>query len=77
MSKTKVVFRKFPEGDVIALFPDYPYSPQGGIWSYQHIGQHGEASPSLIEEFQPASPEEYADLLEELQSIGYNLKVLK
>lgn len=64
-----VVFRKFPDGDVIALFPNERYGKY--IMSYEHIGQHSEASPALIDELEPATEVEYADLLDELKRIGY------
>ena len=76
--KTKVIFRKFRNGDVIALFPqiagscaDYGCSMQ----SYMHIGQHGAADCVTITK--PAIPEEYADLKSELEGIGYELKIVK
>lgn len=76
---TKVVFRKFKEGDVIALFPEIPAKLDGGwlCWSYMHIGQHGAANPGawLINETTPATPAEYADLKAELEDIGYRLQV--
>lgn len=81
--ETIVIFRKFRDGgDIVALFPEM----EEGINlcnSYQHIGQHSAASyawlvggPNRITV--PAKPPEYADLLEELTSIGYtNLKIMK
>lgn len=76
--KTIVCFRKFPEGDIIALFPKESYlTPDTGeelISSYQTIGQHSEASPALLEELLPASKEEAKELKRELQSLGYNLQ---
>lgn len=69
-----VVFRVFPQGDVIALFP---HEDQGGgqIQSYQRLGQHGGASRSLIKELRKATRAEYGPLLSELKSLGYCLKV--
>ncbi len=75
--KTKVVFRKFPEGDVIALMPEDDSASEGWIMSYQHIGQHGDAHPDCLIDLELATPSEYADLKKELESIGYNLKVSK
>ena len=72
---TKVVFRKFDPrdgGDVIALFPKERCGKGNLIWSYQHIGQHGSASPELITELLPCQQEEYQSLLDELTSIGYD-----
>jgi hypothetical protein len=69
-----VVFRVFPEGDVIALFPKLP-AGGGMITSYQHFGQHGDASPKLIKELRKATKPEYTELLAELRRIGYCLTV--
>jgi hypothetical protein len=74
MTKDKVIFRKYPEGNIIAFFPDDKYNDKF-IWSYQHVGQHSGASPELIDELQLATPEEYKDLLDELISIGYDVEV--
>ena len=57
--QVKVIFRKFPEGDVIALFPEDDQG-RGLIGSYMTIGQHGDASKSLITDLEPASKEEYS-----------------
>lgn len=70
-----VKFRKFPEGDIIALFPDEPDNHRGDITSYQHVGQHGAASPELVADLEHATPEEYAPLLKELEDAGYDLRV--
>ena len=74
--KVKVAFRIFPDPDyfdnpgiqVVALFPEVEDSP-GLIMSYMHIGQHGSANPSLLKDLEPATEEEYADLLRELEGI--------
>jgi len=74
---TKVIFRKFKDGEVIAIFPNelYDWINKDLVWSYMHIGQHGAASKSLAEEKEIALPEEYANLQEELESIGYVLDI--
>lgn len=75
---TKVIFRKFMNGDIIAMFPEIPGSSPFYCISYMHIGQHCTADPWWItDDTTPARPEEYADLKVELESIGYNLKVVK
>ncbi len=69
---TRVCFRKFPDGEVVALFPDLPDGNY--ITSYQHIGQHIDACAELIDELDPATYEEYEPLLHELVShVGYNV----
>ena len=70
--QVKVIFRKFPEGDVIALFPEQDQG-RGLITSYMEIGQHGDAAKSLITDLEPASKEEYAKLAAELERIGYDI----
>lgn len=81
--ETLVIFRKFRDGgDIIALFPEMK-EERGMCNSYQHIGQHGSANYGLLVNgwlgsTVPAISEEYADLLEELEAIGYtNLKIMK
>lgn len=74
-----VHFRKFPDGEVIALFPHVPWSlRKDDIMSYIHVGQHGGADRSLIDELDPASKEEYTPLQAELERAPYhyNLEVL-
>lgn len=74
--QTKVVFRKWPEGDILALFPDMNHGYGGLCASYQHIGQHSGADYShCIAATRPATLEEYAPLAAELESIGYGLKI--
>lgn len=75
--KTKVIFRKFKEGDIIALFPELKHYPDGSVESYQHIGQHGAADMGIISITKPVKPEDYQELKRELEFIGYNLDVRK
>jgi len=75
--KTRVVFRKYKEGDILALFPNMKGNNYR-VGCYQHIGQHGEADyQGCIASTVPATPEEYKDLAAELESIGYNLLIRK
>lgn len=71
---TKVIFRKWKQGDVIALFPGIPWSRYDyTTTSYMHTGQHGAADyAGVIAATRPAREEEYRDLLSELKSIGYD-----
>lgn len=52
-----VVYRRFKEGDVIALFPSLEWT-FGLITSYQHVGQHGGACPLITRSTRPASVNE-------------------
>jgi hypothetical protein len=75
---TPTIFRRYRDGDIIALFPTIPADLQGNCLSYQHVGQHGAASPAhVIARTRPATPEEYAALRVELESIGYTLRVVR
>ena len=73
----RVLFRKWrSNGQVIAFFLDQVY--RGYVMSYEHIGQHGNASYPHPQT-EPASPEEYAELLRELvERVGYDdLRIVK
>lgn len=75
--KTKVIFRKFKNGDVIALFPEL-ISWKHYITSYEHVGQHGDADYYVVlNQTKLAKPEEYAELKSELERIGYDVVVYK
>jgi hypothetical protein len=76
---TEVIFRRFKDGDVIALFPYDIATLDGEISSYQHIGQHSGADLGLIKETKHAKLDEVdvKALFDELTSIGYNLKVMQ
>ena len=68
-----------PDGQIIALFPDIPWSEDGSVTSYMHVGQHGAAYyKQVIDSTTPASEEDYSALLAELETIGYdNLRIVK
>ena len=77
---TRVVFRRYPDGQLIALFPDIPWSGQRSeTTSYMHIGQHGAADYShVIDTTKPATENEYTGLLNELKQAGYdNMRIVK
>ena len=76
-NKTAVVFRKYKEGDIIALFP-YEIDSGTCIMSYQHVGQHSGADyDHMIHCTKPAKQKEYRDLYTELVGIGYDLEIIK
>lgn len=73
---TRVVFRTWNIFEIIALFPDDKEN-NNLIGSYMHVGQHGGADyDHVIKDSRPASIDEYSNLKEELESIGYNLEVV-
>ena len=65
----KIIFRKFPDGEVIALFPELK---SFWIGSYSVIGQHGEAHPALIQELDKVSEAECVEIKRDLISVGYS-----
>lgn len=72
---TKVIFRKYRDGQIIALFPEF--KEKNGVLSYMTVGQHGMADYNVIRATKPAKPTEYSSLLNELQYIGYNVRICK
>lgn len=78
--ETKVVFRKYKDGDIIALFPEQTNRNNYMIGSYMHVGQHSDADYNgVISQTVPAKESEYADLLSELKNIAdyKNLRIMK
>jgi hypothetical protein len=78
--EVKVIFRKWSDGTITALFPEIPNDHQGwSCVSYEHMGQHGGANCSrVMSATREASPEEYKHLLRELGQIGYTrLRIVK
>lgn len=80
--QTKVIFRvdrrKQWRGTVDAIFPELiGTNDPNTMLCYAHIGQHSTAHKSYLLVTRAATEQEYASLKEELESIGYNLKVVK
>lgn len=77
--KTKVIFRKYKDGEIIALFPMVLFAKNPSLCQcYVKVGQHGSAHPeATVHATKPAKPEEYDELLKELERIGYDdIKVI-
>jgi len=73
----RVVFRRWPTGDILALFPGLPGAGYE-VLSYEHVGQHGSADyPHCIRATKAAKPHEYRALARELRRIGYRLIICK
>ena len=73
MSETPVIFRKYRDGETIALFPAMPGGEYGLCQSYLHFGQHGAADYGhVIRTTKPAASAEYSDLQAELVQVGYD-----
>jgi len=79
MNQITVIFRKDRTGwkEPFALFPELPADAHGHLCTaFQHIGQHCLADYGLcFANSDPASPEEYRDLFDELERRGYFLLV--
>ena len=80
--KTDVIFRREYTGmfkdDIIAVFPYVINDFKGGVLSYMHVGQHsGMDYDCVINGTKPAKENEYQALKSELESIGYNLNIVK
>lgn len=81
--KTKVIFRKeFPEngGGIIAVFPSLAGDNNSykTCLCYAHVGQHSACHVDYVAKSTfPARTLEYYDLMKELESIDYDLKISK
>jgi hypothetical protein len=79
--KTRAMFRRFPEGDILAIFPDIderPHDPGLFCLSYANCGQHGSADVALcLQHTEAATKDERADLEKELREIGYELEIIE
>ncbi len=72
---TPVKFYK-KNGDLFAFFPEDQYARDPKVkTSYAHVGQHGPCHVDYLKGAKKAKPEEYKDLANELESIGYNLLI--
>lgn len=76
---TRVVFRRYPDGQIVALFPDVPFLPGDAgsacVSSYTHVGQHAGADYTVVmRQSRPATSDESAELQAELELIGYRLQ---
>ena len=75
--KTKVIFRQWADGSIIALFPELQGDQSFyNCLSYEHTGQHGAADivGVIRDTFKPYAGKA-DDLKKELETIGYNLDV--
>lgn len=78
--KTKVIFKKKYDGDILAVFPEDKYSANPAdnhCTCYAHIGQHSGCSPLYYIPLPEAIESEYSALKSELEQIGYNLQIIQ
>ena len=76
--KTDVIFRKWKNNEVIAIFPEIPFKQKNPstCMSYQKIGQHGEYALACRDITKLATEQEYQSLKKELETIGYKFNVI-
>lgn len=77
--RVNVKFLVHPDdNEVFAYFPEMNYDKSGKFKSaYSQVGQHSPCHPEYARESRPATPEEYADLKDELENqVGYSLNVV-
>jgi hypothetical protein len=80
--KTDVIFRVDKTGDfkgsITAYFPYDVATSHGEIACYMHVGQHSSADYNYcVGKSRLATEKEYEDLKKELESLGYNLNIIK
>lgn len=81
--KTEVIFRRVEKsedfkGTVFALLPYEINDNYGNVVMYQCIGQHSGADYNhSIKTSKLANKKEYSELKKEMESVGYNFKVIK
>jgi hypothetical protein len=77
MSETIVIFRRDETGECFALFPELPADDRGFLCTgYQSLGQLSSADYDLcVSRSDPAAPDEYKELHDELGRRGYILAV--
>ena len=78
---TEVLFRvdttKDFKGTIFALLPYEISDYKGSVTSYQHIGQHNSADYNhCLKHSKSATNKEASELKIEMESIGYNLRVV-
>jgi hypothetical protein len=79
VNQIAVIFRRDRTGwrDCFALFPELPSDHQGILCTaYSNLGEHCAADyDRCIAHSDPAAPDEYVELFEELERRGYVLSV--
>lgn len=62
---------------VYAFFPEEKYNDRPNVFTcYAHVGQHSGCDIGYANGCQEATPEQYADLLNELKQIYDNLEII-
>lgn len=61
--------------EVLAVFPEIEEKPKF-VMCYACLGQHSSAHIDYVKGLKPATEEQYKELKNELETIGYNLEIL-
>ena len=73
-----MIFRRWPDGEIDALFPYDIADHRGNVTCYAHVGQHGSADyDHCIESTKPAKQAESLTLKQELETLGYKIRIVK
>jgi len=76
--ETVAIFRKEPDGEILAVFPYEPAHRYDYMMCYSHIGQHGVCTIEYFHmDTRPAREEEHKELEQELIERGYQLRIMK
>jgi len=74
---TQVIFRKFKDGTLVAVFPYDIYNHTGTVWCYHPVGQHAQCDyGAVMANSSPATEAEYSRLKKELENRPYNYKLV-
>jgi len=74
--KIDVMFRRDKANEVLAVFPYDISDSKGHCSCYAHLGQHGGCSWDYVMT-RTVPAKEYSELQRELESIGYELNIVK
>lgn len=75
--KVNVILRVFPDGDIIALFPDNKHNKFGLIECYTLSTGAGLANSILIKDLEVPSRYQCKRMIEDLELLGYNIRVVE
>lgn len=68
------VFREYPNGEIVALFPEEIMDRRGNCVAYTHVGQHYAAHPHLVC-LATIPAKDYSELYQELLEVGYTMDI--
>lgn len=76
-TQVKVLFVKC-EGEIVAVMPyELGTNDPLTMLCYQHVGQHCSCHASWVQTQKKAQPEEYEQILSELESLGYEVEITR